>query len=316
MNRRKLLSMLGAVVVVPGCLNSSPRDLGGATGPIFELQMSAVNNTEIARKQIDSVSEYPPSWSRAIQEGNATYTARGRGSISEDVLLRMDGHVYNLSLSELDGGATENHHYTIEFKSASSSEPAQSIGYDELPAVDQEALADVGLSKPEADQSFGIGVTLSYNESERVASTLVPSSEGKVIQWPSGASAKIDVIDSSTRDAVRYHISATAIGSLSEYGRKFRRQASFNFNDLSEGERTIINKAISREDGFSIHTEERTTQALPPGAKQLQERFSAHSDETFERNSRFNDATGRFCLIDFNNSTYWTQFATKMDANN
>lgn len=309
MRRRRLLATVGAAVATPGCLALDRSGGEGTTGPLFELQMSPVSATEIARRQVDPVSEYPQSFREAVRNGEATYRAEGRSSVREKLLLRTDGTVYELSLSQRSPASAGTYHYTIEFEEASSTDGAGSVRYDELPAVDRRALAGAGLSAPNEDQSFGIGTTLTYTPEERNASALVSDTETRVIRWPSGAQATVEVVSTSRERTAEYRITATSLGSLRSYGREFRERASFTITNASDAEEDVLRQAIADKDGYAVYPEDGSaTPTLPPGASRLADRFAAHGEAAFERNTRFGNASGRFLLVTYGNRTYWTEF--------
>lgn len=315
MYRRRLLAVVGVAVATPGCLALDRSGGEGAPAPLFELQMSPVNATEIARRQVDSVAEYPQSFRTAVRNGEATYRAEGRGSVREEILVRADGTVYRLSLSQRGSASAGNYRYTIEFEEDHSTDATRSVRYDELPAVDRRALAEAGLSTPDEDQSFGIGTTLTYSPDERNASALVPEPETRVIQWPSGVRATVEVVSTSRERTTEYRITATSIGSLRSYGREFRERASFTLTNVSDAEEDVLRQAIADEDGYAVYPEDgSTTPTLPPGAARLADRFAAHADNTFERGTRFGNASGRFLLVAYGDRTYWTEFTGHVRA--
>jgi hypothetical protein len=273
--------------------------------------MEPVTHTEIARRHARSLSELSGKRQRAYRAAvdNGTATVR----LADDPLpdhwteqvVRSGGAVYSLTVERAGTEAITAYRYTVEFEDPETPSDAGTMGFSSLPAADRAALADRSLSNPGADERFDIGVTLAYAPAERNASVLVPTPEEPVLRWPSGATARVSVVDETVEQTHRYRIDAAEIGSLAAYGRQFEERVAFALANTSAAEAQVLDRAIERESGYTVPADATPTPPLDAGVERLRRRFAGR--EGFPRGTRHTSDELRTYLVEYGNRTYWAE---------
>jgi hypothetical protein len=173
----------------------------------------------------------------------------------------------------------------------------ETVRYDELPKVDRERFADLGLDGDGG--ALGLGTTFVYTDTEREQSELVPEPVHSVVVWKSDQQGKFSVDDSYDSPLKAYRYSAKRIATAEEYGKRIRERDAFALSGLSADERDIVSQAIG-DGGTARGTTGYTVpaDATPSAAfASLADRFRDH--ETTD---------GGAFLVRYDGQIYWTTF--------
>lgn len=323
MHRRIYLLTLSSLLGLAGCQSQAGDEGGDGAGSSFELEMSKYNSTEIAKEYAYNIrgnavtDEEREVFVEAINNGSATYTTTSSPIISPREtprVVRYNGAVYILSSKMVEKSTVEKYRYTIEVDSADTKSPsAETIAFDSLPEVDRSKLAAHGLANVSGEKTFGIGFPVVYTPAEHNRSVLVPEPEKPVLGWSSEQFARINIADAEKISAKKYQYTADRRGSLAEFGRKFKREHTFNLTGLSEPATEIVEKAINRKAGYETDPVDTPEGVTPPsGTAELVNIFSAHSDKGFGKwGSKSGSDPPSYYLVRFKGQTYRVQLSYK-----
>lgn len=242
MRRRHYLASTAALLAGP---------LAGCAHPNAVLEMSELSDAEIAERASRSVANFPPARhivAEAVENGSTTVSGRSRPLETERPFV-YEGRYYELSVTETGQRETTEFSIRIDYDTSGTPE-GTAVDYDDLPAVDRDAL-DALLPPPAEDhdhEGFDLGVGAAYSEAEQAESVLVPVQEYDAVGYE-GERYSIDVGDGRPVTVTDYRYEAAEIASTAEaFGASVREEYVFTLSGLSEAEREIVEEAT--DDGY------------------------------------------------------------------
>lgn len=235
--RRKFLAGTTALLTVP---------LAGCAHPSNVLDMREATPQSLSEEMARTVS---PSSRRyemikdAVVNGSSTISGTSP-PIRSDEPVRLDDSYYQISIST--GASEERTGYTIQVDYDPATVDANAtIGYADLPDVDQTALAGVIPleRKPPDSDGFDIGKRHLYPEGTADVSVLVPQQQYKFIR--DGDSVYRIQLSAETVTKTEYQYAATKIATSPEaFAEQLRSTYQFALVGLSTAEQDIVEEAI------------------------------------------------------------------------
>ncbi len=276
LTRRQALASSGAILIsgLAGC--GVTTDHGEMTGrlrlteqtpeTVVDEQTRAVSRREFGPYGVTLVTE-------AVETGSATYQA-GTTVVPESI-IRHDGQIIELAVTAIN--QTPGVRYTIESTltqpAAASVSAAQTVAFEDLPAVDYQALITGPLNRHRpslaaavADQtSQELSMTLTYPDAH-TESVLVPNPRYEALRYDPTAHIEtaahdpvvvvLDAINSEeTAKLTTYEITATTVAESQEaYGEQVLTQqmadvVTIEPSELSDRQQEILETAIN--DGYT-----------------------------------------------------------------
>jgi len=240
MDRRTVLgfALVTLLAVTAGC--SAEGSLG----------MEPVDDEGLADEASNDLADQRPGRDsdvviRSIQNGSAT-AVDDRPPVDEELPFRYRGRFYDVSYTE--AGTKPGYHAGIEMDYNASSVEGEVVDYEELPAVDREALESL-LTRTDMDEDllepgydFGTGTT--YTGADAESSVLVPTQEYDAVRYE-GETYPIRVESESETLTVYRYESTLVAESAGEYGQQLREDYEFELSDLSDAEREVIDGALN-----------------------------------------------------------------------
>ncbi|MFB6184934.1 MAG: hypothetical protein ABEI96_10300 [Haloarculaceae archaeon] len=242
MRRRRFLATGTALLAgaFAGCAHSNAA-----------LTMDAVDDRELAERASAPIPEEDNEYRRIVEATveNGTATANGTyPPIEPDRTIAHAGAYYEVRYT-VTGSRTVDR-YTIEVDFDPESTDGPTIAFEDLPAVDRQALS--GLLPPGEDHPSGegpdAGVARTYSDAEQADSVLVPTSDYEFVSYE-GTSYGVAVGESRTVEIEQYRYTAERVAtSTADFGRQIRDRYLFVLDGLSGTERELVEKAI--DDGY------------------------------------------------------------------
>jgi hypothetical protein len=306
MRRRRFLAAVGTLLptVSAGC--TSP--LGGTTGealaPTAQLRMTAVSDTEIARRaaySFETTDTERYHLLRSIVTNGPVTTDAQSPPLREDHPIVYEDAVYWLShevIARQPRGFAVTINPIRNGETPSKAKPtlpeSQTIQYEELPAVDRGNFATLGFTD---ERPFGIGTTFSYLPAGVKRSVLVPTPEYPIIVWPNGP-ARFSVDESYPFTRKTYRYTAEKIASTAKYGQRVRDRYAFTLAGIPAEEQRILRTAIASDHGYIVDPDAEPSSAL----RSLVARFRSANSVGEESEA---DDNGPY-LVRYDGQVYWT----------
>lgn len=309
MNRRRYFVLITAGFIGgAGCMQPGNPGENGAVGgvtPTVVLRMSEVSDAEIARKTTYGLDDGPKEVrrfaNRLVTNGSATQKAKQPPLQGIDQ-ISYNGTVYQSTYETSDEQTADQYDVVINPVEGNVSED-DTVAYSDLPPVDREKMAP---------DMVGIGTQFTYFPAEHEQSELVPTPTKPIITWESGQKVRISIRECDKITAHElYHYTAKPIGSVKEYGARFRRQHEFSLTGLSNAEQKIVDEAIKAKEGYRVASRENEPEATPSDPlEQLIAHFRQHQEKGFgpEGGDPLSDAEGRY-IVEYDGKVYWTVLA-------
>jgi hypothetical protein len=269
MRRRQYLATTAALVAP---------SLAGCAHPEAVLQMDAVSDRDVARRASRDVSRHPEAGgivAGAVENGTTTVSDRSR-PLDTDRPVVYEGRYYRLTVTETGERETTWYSIRIDYDPGTGTPEGAVVDYDDLPAVDRDAL-DSLLPPPEgvpSGEGYDFGVGREFTDEDAASSALVPEQEYVAVVYE-GLRYPIDVGDGRTVTVTDYRYEAEEIAASAEaFGAAVREEYTFELSGLTDGEREIVEEAI---DGGYYEGE--VTDAFASLAGRFRERRALEADE-------------------------------------
>ncbi|WP_415382426.1 hypothetical protein [Halosimplex sp. TS25] len=270
--------------------------LGGCSAA-GSLSMSPVNDTALAEEAShpaptdESGDDDSDLILDAIENGTAT-AVDDDPPVEAQLPFRHGGRFYALDYAE--NGTEPGYKVDIRVDLNASSVDGTVVDYEELPAVDREAL-EFALWQGRSDANLGpgydIGVNSIYTEADAESSVLAPTQEYDAVRYE-GEVYPIDAqTERETLTVYRYEASEAA-ESHEAYAASLRERYEFELSGLSDGERKIVDGAVNG----TYWVEDSDNEAFDS----LVDRFRAHEpvEET--------DYDGSY-VVRYDGDLYWAE---------
>lgn len=238
MCRQKILwfTLVAFLAVTAGCFAHEQGSI--SVNPVDDSSLAAEASIDG-----DEIGQDSDLVSTAIENGSVTTTDR-RGPLDIQLPVRHDGAFYDLSYTET---GTEGYRGGVSIDYNASSVDGETVGYADLPAVDQAAL-DRLLASADTDRQLRPGYDadrpITYTGSEANASVLVPEQEYTAVRY-NGESYPIQV-SASEETLTVYRYNATRVAdSADAYTTALRDNYAFELSNLSDDERDIVDSALN-----------------------------------------------------------------------
>ncbi|MFB6172820.1 MAG: hypothetical protein ABEJ23_09820 [Haloarculaceae archaeon] len=185
---------------------------------------------------------------------------------------------------------------------------ATSVNFSDLPTVDREKFAALGLDD---GGTVGVGTTFVYTDDERSKSVLVPSSKYDYIAWKDGTTAAWSVDRANDVTLKTYHYTAETVSSVAAYGRTMRERFAFDLSDLSEKEASVVRTAIDEGNTVTTHSTPTgytvATDETPPSAfRSLVDRFRGKAQVLYAMGIEYQKGNvGGYYLPRYHGQVYW-----------
>lgn len=302
-SRRAFLGATGATIVggLAGCTAPGGQSMGGVDRTAATLWMSAVDDAELPTRAIYSVGiDDGPSW-RAdlmddILDAGATIERLGP-PLPEGDHIYYDETIYQLAYEVTEKTPADKFHLRLDIVQETVTE-SKAIRFADLPTVDKEQLATVGLADGEP---IGVGTTLLYTDAEQTESVLVPDPQYAFIVWDDGSEGAWFVDGSNETTLNTYRYTAEVVGEAAAYGRRMRERFGFELTGLSDAEREIVETAID-ERKYTLPAGE----APPDAFRSLVDRFRGreHARGLDEEAGDENGLGGPY-IVQYDGEVYW-----------
>jgi hypothetical protein len=239
MDRRKLLGagLLALLALTAGCsadgsLSMRPVDEGElAAQASAELPEDRVGDRAVARE--------------AIVNGTATVVDE-RPPVDEQFPFRHRGKFYAVNYTE--SGTEPGWDVNVRIDYNASDIEGEVVAYEDLPEIDQRALASLVEHSDRFDEQlqpgydFGAGET--YDTEEANASALVGGQQYDALSYD-GETYPISVtVEETTLTVYRYEATVVA-NSSGTYARQLRERHEFELTNLSDAERGVVDDALN-----------------------------------------------------------------------
>lgn len=263
MNSRRLLALglLAVLAATAGC----SADGSLSMRPVDDAQLATHASAELPEAPSDDRTVVRA----AIANGTATVVGE-RPPVDEQLPFRHDGRFYAVNYTE--AGTEPGRDVNVRIDYNASDAEGTVVAYEDLPAVDQRALAGLLERSDRFDErlqpGYDFGVGLTYTAEEAADSALVDGEEFDAISYE-GEVYPVDVaVDETTLTVYRYE--ATVVADSSEdYARHLRERYAFELADLSNAERDVVDDA--RNDTVYMESDDNE------GFASLVDRFRARS---------------------------------------
>lgn len=238
MRRRSFLATAATAVALP---------LAGCAHPADgSLSMGALDgDSAIADRYAGSTADLPQDRRALLAAAIAgeAPTREGRYPPYEsDRPLAHEGAYYRISHEVVDSRTAIQ--YTIQVDYDPASAPSPVIAYEDLPAVDREALGELLPPRGDPPDSDGFDVGRSYRYPDVSESVLVPEPEYEGISHD-GSTYRVGIEGSREVTVQTYEYGAERVAdSAAELGQQLREQYLFTLSGLSDAEREIVDEAI------------------------------------------------------------------------
>ena len=312
MDRRTLLASIssGIALSLAGCTDTrggaNPENGGDpGTSPVADLEMTAVSDTEIARRVTYRIDLEHRTSERelaadVISNGSQTVTATNAPAPGNRPFI-YNGSVYELSYEVLNAESATTFRLTLSAVEATDQD-ADSIRYRNLPTVDKAVLERFGWDDGGPFEAGGVEVV--YTDDEIADSVLVPSPDYAIIEWSNGTTARVAVEESSEIEQHTYEYTAQQVHeSAAQFGQSVRADHAFAITDLSEEQASIVSTAIERDHGYQVDEGE------PPEAfSQLVDRFAREREITpvYEDDESDSSVSGSY-IVRYDDEIFWTE---------
>ncbi|MFC4360588.1 hypothetical protein ACFO0N_21800 [Halobium salinum] len=310
MNRRRFLASGAALAVAAagGCT-------GCARSPSASLSMDPVTDAAVVERVTSDLAE-EGNGDRytlirdTVANGSAT-VERTEPPLPEGVPFVYAGAVYELAHEVVSSTPSTSFQITLN-PADGDPDPAEVVRFEALPAVDRRKFEARGWD----GEFLGFGTTMLYLDDEIPASALVPDPERPIIEWDSETRGRFTVDGSYDRPLHTYRYTAELLyESAADLGETLRERYAFTLSGLENGEREIVETAISDEGGYTAPPDE----AVPEAMSRLAARFREHEqvprlselrdgevdDEPTERDADAQSASGTY-LVRYRGQVYYT----------
>ncbi|MFC7097917.1 hypothetical protein [Halobaculum marinum] len=327
LDRRSFLATTAtlAVTATGGCVGCAP-------SPTASLRMVSEDDAGIAEQALwtfgdGDVSDPGPENRDAlarevVDTGSATVEDRHEPLPTDRPVVVAGEGVYRFGADVTDSremrafGVTMN---PIRVEDGDETpDPADRIGYEELPAVDREALADRGYDD---HRPPGVLTSLHYRPEAVEESVLVPDPEYAAVVWPDGP-ATIEVDDRGSYTVYTYEVTADRVSSTADFGADVRERFGWTLDGLTDAERDIVETAVGQTptgdvpheragEGYHVAHDEEPSDAL----RSLVDRFRAHDPVRFEWESPPETwrVSGDY-VVTYEGTVYWTRLSVDESA--
>lgn len=312
MDRRAVLASIssGIAFTLAGCTSTksgaNPGNGGDpGTSPVADLEMTAVSDTEIARRVTYRIDLEHRTSERelatdVISNGPQTVTATNAPA-PENRPFIYNGSVYELSYEVLDAESATTFRLTLSAVERAD-QGEESIRYRNLPTVDKAVLERFGWDDGGPFEVEGVETV--YTDDEIADSVLVPSSDYEIIEWSSGTTARVTVEESSGTEQRTYEYTAQQVHeSATKFGRSVRADHAFVLTDLPEEQASVVSTAIEHDHGYQVD------EGDPPEAfSRLVDRFARESEVTpvYEDDESDSSVSGSY-IVRYDGEIYWTE---------
>lgn len=302
MDRREFLATGASLTIAAagGCT-------GCAAGPSASLRMDAVDDAAIAeratmRLEADEDNERYRIAADAVEEGSVTVDGTGPPFTANRSFV-YEGGVYELRSEVMEERPATSFGFTLN-PAEESVDAAETVRFEDLPAVDREKFAERGWAGD--DPFLGFGSSLLYLDSEIPKSALVPEPERSVIVWDEDSRGRFTVDDSHETSLKTYQYEARTVNpSAADYGANIREEYAFTLEGLSEAEREIVTEAVDAEHGYQVPAEE----SLPDALRRLADRFRTQEEihRAWDDSERDETSVSGDYVVAYDGAVYWTR---------
>lgn len=237
MRRRQVLATGALLLAGP---------LAGCADPAGVLELVAVDDAELAERASRSGAGLPEERGRVVREAveNGSGTIEDTYPPVEDGLpVALDGRYYDLDWTVVEERTVTLYDVEIDYDPADTD--GSSVGFDELPAVDRDALG--GLVPPRTDrrvEGTDLGAGVRYSPAEAEASVLVPEQQYEFVVHD-GTRYRLETDDGRDVTVQTFEYTAREVASSAEaYAAHLRARYLFELSGLSDAEREVVEEAI------------------------------------------------------------------------
>lgn len=251
MDRRSLLlAGAGLAATAAGCASlPGVGDEAAARAPRASLRLNAVDDRGIARRLDRHVPRGDGTrvalLDEVLETGSATRESR-RPRLRAGTLVNA-GTRYDLSMAVENRRPATVYPILLEnlsYDGVQASNKADRVRFEDLPAVDRRVFRENGLADGDG---LGVGTQLTYPDSTRERSALVPPTE-TVIVWGPDRKGLFESRHGS-RDAtlVTRRYTAERLEPAATYGRRLRERYALDLSEVPEAEAQLLRAATETE---------------------------------------------------------------------
>ncbi|WP_135806044.1 hypothetical protein [Halorussus marinus] len=220
--------------------------VAGCAHPSVVLDMKEATTDDIA----DEVSMAPEPDSEEYRlvtsaRENGSATRSGRYELFDRTsVVRVNETFYEVSETRLASSEVTVYEVLVDFDPDDTTSDLGEIEFDELPEVDRERLEPVFSDESPPDED-GYDIGVSYGSAEEVGneSVFVPERQYDIIVYE-GNRYRV-AVNSRTAPEGEYRYEVTAVApDIETFAEQTREQYLFTLTDLSDAERSVVEKAI------------------------------------------------------------------------
>lgn len=282
-SRRHFLAAAGALAA---------GTFAGCAHPAGRLELTAVDDGELAalasRDLADTSATTRGVLERAVETGNATGAAR----IGTNRPVVHDGVYYDIQRSVVSTRTVPAFDVRIDYDPSSVDGPV--VDYDDLPAPDRRALADLLPSSERRVDGFEVGASVRYATAEVNASVVVSDPGYEFVRYGGEIyELRVDGPEQAEVHTYRYRATERAADAAA-FAAALRERYLFVLEDLTEAEREMLR--------WAIHGEYYAENADDETFRSLLDRLRAH-DPVYGTDS------GGSWLVKYDGTVYWTELS-------
>lgn len=257
---------MGGAVAVAGCA-------GVGSQPAVVIELTAVTNEAIARRDAPSIDDFERPQQRAIRavlDGRDVKRFGTSTLIENGTVVRANGHAYEITYRAIGRIRSASTFRIALERGATGNEfvRANTVSFDALPRVDRVRLRRGGYGRDAS--GYGVLDSQVYSTREREESMLVPTPDFDRLRWPDGTTATVSVTSESGMTLTLFDYRGRVTWqSLSAFGASLVDRVAIVIESPSAPERAVLDRAI--EDGYRRNT----LPADDPGLESLVDRFEA-----------------------------------------
>lgn len=223
-------------------------DEAAARAPRASLRLAPVDDRAIARRldrHVEGDDARAALLDEVLEAGSATRESI-RPRLRAGTLVH-GGTRYDLSIAVENRREATVYPILLEnlsYDGVQASADADRVRFDDLPAVDRRVFRENGLAEGEV---LGIGTQLTYPDSARERSTLVPPTETVIVWGPDRKGLFESRHESRDATLVTRRYTAERLEPAAAYGRRLRERYALALSDIPEAEAQILRTAAETE---------------------------------------------------------------------